>query len=192
MRSTLLILVSLIARDEAALREAFSKEMKGKEPGRRVEAVKKLSGAKEEKTIELLTHALKDAAKEVRKAAAETLESCADGAGVAVKPLGEILGDKKEDVELRVACAKALSKSPYKGGAFPHFYKAISTIEPEDRHLHKFGFEVTQILDKYVGKSFGAAKETPERWGEWWTDNKDALQKEDARRLEEYRKANPK
>jgi hypothetical protein len=183
------VLALALVRDEAALRESFAKEIQAKEAAGRVAAVKKLSGAKEEKTIELLAGALKDPALEVRKAAAETLEASTDGAGVAVKPLGEILVDKKDDVDLRLACAKALSKSRYKAEVFPYYFKTISAIEPEEKHLHKFGYQVTVILDGYVGKSFGALKNTPERWEEWWTDNQAALKKEDARQREEWKKS---
>src|SRR5262249_9741624 len=146
MKSVILAL-AVLAADEAVLRETFSKDIKAKDASARVAAVRKLSGAKETKTVGLLVASLKDPSLEGRKAAAETLEKASDGAGVAVNPLGEILSDKKEDIDLKIACAKALAASPYKSETFPHFYKTISTIEPEDKHLHKFGFNVTQILD---------------------------------------------
>ncbi|HUR39047.1 MAG TPA: HEAT repeat domain-containing protein [Planctomycetota bacterium] len=180
-------LSAFLLRDEAALRESFAKDFQAKEASGRVAAVKKLAGAKEEKSVELLAGALKDPELEVRKAAAEALEASTDGAGAAIKGLGEILADKKEDPELRMACAKALSKSRYKGEAFPYFFKTISNILPEERHLYKFGFQVTAILDGYVGKSFGANKETSERWQEWWTDNQAALKKDDAKKREEWK-----
>lgn len=189
MRLMTAVLAMALVRDEAALRESFAKEIQAKEAAGRVAAVKTLSGAKEEKTIELLAGALKDPALEVRKAAAETLEASTDGAGVAVKPLGEILVDKKDDLDLRLACAKALSKSRYKAEVFPYYFKTISTIEPEEKHLHQFGYQVTVILDGYVGKSFGAQKTTAERWEEWWTDNQAALKKDDAKKREEWKKA---
>jgi len=182
------VLALALVRDEAALREAFEKEFQAKEAAHRVAAMKKLAGAKEEKTVDLMAGGLKDMDLEVRKAAAETIEGSTDGAGRAVKPLGVILEDKKEDQALRLACAKALSKSRYKGEVFPYFFKAIS-IDPEERHLHKFGYQVTQILDSYVGKSFGADRATPDRWEEWWTDNQAGLKKEDARQREEWNKA---
>jgi len=174
--------------DEAAIRESLEKGLKGEAPAERAAAVKAASGAKEEKTIALIAGALGDGALEVRKAAAETLEASTDGAGLAVKPLGEILADKKADVELRLACAKALSKSRYKSEVFPFYLKTISTIEPEEKHLHKFGYQVTVLLDAYVGKSFGALKNTPERWEEWWMDNGAALKKEDQQKHEEWKK----
>jgi hypothetical protein len=192
MASVMLLVLGLLLRDEAALRDAFAKEIKAKEPAKRVEAVKKLAGTKEEKTVELLAHALKDAALEVRKAAAETLEGCSDGGGVAIKPLGEILVDKKADLDLRLACAKAIVKARYKSEAFPFIYKTIASIEPEERQFHKFGAQVTQLLDGYVGKSFGAQRDTAERWEEWWTDNKAALTKEDEKLREEWKKSQAK
>ena len=88
-----LLLLTLLLRDEAALRTAFEKEIKAKDAAKRVEAVKKLAGSKEEKTIEHLVKILKDPALEVRKAAAETLEGSTDGAGKAIKPLGDILSN---------------------------------------------------------------------------------------------------
>jgi HEAT repeat protein len=192
MASFILLTLALLAPGEAALREAFAREIKAKEPAMRVDAVKKLAGAVEEKTIELLAQALKDPALEVRKAAAETLEGCTDGGGVAIPPLGEVLVDKKANRDLRLACAKAIVKARYKSEAFPFLYKAISSIEPEERDLHEFGFKVTQLLDGYIGKSFGAGKTTAERWDEWWTDNKAAMTKEDGKLREEWKKTQAK
>jgi hypothetical protein len=186
MKLVLLILSALLARDEAALRDAFAKEIKSKDAEHRVEAVKKLAGTKEEKTVSLLVDSLKDPELTVRKAAAETLEGCTDGGGVAVKSLGEILVDKKADLELRMACAKALAKSRYKGQAFPYFYTTISSIEPDEPKFFKFGAQVTGILDKFAGKSFRADKTTSERWNEWWTDNKAQLLKDDEKLKEEW------
>jgi hypothetical protein len=101
MASVLLLIATVLLRDEAALRDAFAKEIKAKDAAKRVEAVNKLSGAKEEKTIELLVKHLKDSALEVRKSVVETIENSTDGAGKAIKPLGDILVDKKEDLDLR-------------------------------------------------------------------------------------------
>jgi len=178
----ILILVTALAllRDEAALRDAFAKDIRAEAAAERAAAVKKLSGAKEEKTIELLAASLKDKALEVRKAAAETLEASTDGAGAAIKPLGEILVDKKDDLALRLACAKALMKSRYKSEVFPFVLKTISSIEREERQFHQFGAQVTGLLDAYIGKSYGMDKTTAERWSEWWMDNEAALKKEDA------------
>ncbi len=187
--SLILALSTVLLRDEAALREAYSKEIQAKDAAARVAAVKKLAGAKEHQTIELLSNGLKDESLEVKKATAEALEGVQDEGGAAIKPLGEILVDKKADLALRLQCAKALSKSPYKGEAFPYLLKTITTIEPEERQFHKFGFEVTQIIDKYIGKSFGAGKTTGDRWEEWWTDNQAALKDADAKRREAWKKA---
>jgi hypothetical protein len=188
MKPLLLILAALLARDEAALRDAFAKEIKSKDAKHRVEAVKKLAGAKEEKTIELLVHSLKDPELPVRRAAAETIEGSTDGGGVAIKTLGEILIDKKENLDLRMACAKALAKARYKSEAFPYFHTTISSIEPEERSFFKFGAEVTGMMDKYFGVSFKAEKTTAERWSEWWTDNKAQLQKDDEKLKAEWAK----
>lgn len=189
MSTLILAVAALFLRDEAALREAYSKEIQAKEASARVAAVKKLAGAKEHKSIELLAGALKDESLDVKKAAAEALEGVSDEGGAAVQPLGESLANPKEDVALRLQCAKSLSKSPYKGDVFPYFFKTITGIGPEEKHLHKFGYQVTVILDGYVGKSFGAGRETPERWEEWWTDNQAALKAADAKRREEWKKA---
>jgi hypothetical protein len=187
MASMLLFIAVVLLRDESALRDAFAREIKAKEAAQRVEAVGKLAGAKEEKTIDLLVKSLKDPALEVRKAAAQALEGSTDGAGRAIKPLGEILVDKKDDLDLRLKCAKALSKARYKSEAFPFFYTTISSIEREERQFHKFGADVTAILDGFVGKSFGAEKTTAERWSEWWIDNQKALKEEDAKKHQEWK-----
>jgi hypothetical protein len=183
-----LLMATLLACDESALREAFDKDFKAKEAKHRIEALKKLAGAKEEKTIERLVRGLKDPDLEVRKASVETIEGSTDGGGLAIKPLGEILVEKKEDLGLRKACAKALAKARYKGEAFPFFYTTISSIDRDEVQFHRFGGEVTIILDKFIGKSFGQGKETPERWSEWWQDNQDALKKEDEKTREAWKK----
>ncbi len=188
MMTLLVVASALCVADEAALREAFSKEIQAEAAAERVAAVKKLSGASEEKTIELLAASLKDKELTVRKAAAETLEASTDGGGVAVKPLGEILVDKKADLDLRLACAKALVKSPYKGEVFQVMLKTMSSIESEEVQFHKFGFHVTKLLDAYIGRSYGADKMTCERWDEWWGNNQADLKKEDARKHEEWKK----
>jgi hypothetical protein len=147
-----------------------------------------LAGATQEKTIELLAASLNDKALDVRKAAAETLEASTDGAGLAIQGLGDILVDKKEDLELRLACARALVKTRYKSEVFPHILKTMSSIESDERQFHKFGYDVTKLLDAYVGKSYGADKETCERWEEWWTDNQAALKAQDAKKHEDWKK----
>jgi hypothetical protein len=184
----MLLAMAFLLGDEAALRDTFSKEIQAEAAAQRVAAVKKLAGVREEKSIDLLASSLKDKALEVRKAAAETLEASTDGAGVAIKPLGDILVDKKDDLDLRLSCAKALVKSRYKGEVFPIVLKTMSSIESEERHFHKFGFDVTKLLDAYIGRSYGADKLTCERWDEWWSNNKDALQKEDVQKHEAWKK----
>jgi hypothetical protein len=186
--TSLLLIVSLLAVDEAALREAFDKEFTSKEAKHRAEAVTKLAGVKEEKSIECLVRGLKDAELEVRKASAEAIEKSIDGGGVAIKALGEILVDKKEDMGLRKACAKSLATARYKGEALPFFLKTISSIDRDEVQFHKFGGEVTGILEKYAGKSFGQGRETPERWAEWWQDNQEALKKEDEKLRDAWKK----
>jgi hypothetical protein len=188
MNAILWALAAVLLGDEAALREAFAREIQSESAPERARAVRKLAGTAEEKTIELVAARLKDKELEVRKAAAETLEASTDGAGVAIRPLGEILVDKKDDLDLRLACAKALAKSRYKSEVFPFFHKTMSSIESEERQFHKFGFQVTQLLDAVMGTSYGAGKETCERWEEWWTDHQAELKKEDARRHESWKK----
>ena len=181
--------LSLLAADEAALRETFSKEIQAEAAVQRVAAVKKLAGAREEKTILLLVASLKDKDLTVRKSAVETLEGSTDGGGVAIAPLGEILVDKKDDLDLRLACGKAMVKSPYKSEVFPFFLKTMSSIDSGEREFHKFGYDLTQLLDGYLGKHFGADKVTCERWEEWWSLHHEELQKADAKRHEEWKKA---
>ncbi len=189
MMALLVMASALWSADEAALREAFSKEIQAEAAAARVAAVKKLSGAVEEKTIELLTSSLKDKELAVRKAAVEALGASTDGGGVAIKPLGDILVDKKVVLDLRLACAKALVKSPYKGEVFQVLLKTMSSIESEEVQFHRFGFDVTKLLDAYIGRSYGADKLTCERWDEWWSNNGGELTKEDARRHEQWKKA---
>jgi hypothetical protein len=190
------LLAALIATapapDEKSLREEFSREIQSKEISGRVAAVKKISGAKEEETISLVAGHLNDEAKEVRIAVAETLEHVEDGAGAAVKPLAAVLVDKKADPDVRLACAKALATSKYKAGPIDAMVETICAITPEERHLHKFGANVTKILNKFTGEDFGQGKNTPNLWEQWWKDNKARHQKEDAARLEEYRKGQKK
>lgn len=188
MGAMLAAVAALLLGDESALREAFAKDIRAEAAADRVAAVKKLAGSKEEKTIELLAASLKDKALEVRKAAAETIEASTDGGGVAIAALGAILADKKDDLDLRLAAARALMKSRYQGEVFPHVLKTISSIEREERHFHKFGMQVTAWLDAYVGKSYGMDKDTAERWNEWWTDNQAALKKADAKKREEWKR----
>ena len=176
--------------DESARRGAFEKEFQSKEAAQRVEALKKLAGAKESKTLELLARGLKDAAKEVRLAAAETLEGCTDGGGVAVKALCAGVTDPKEDPAVRLACAKALAKSPYQHDPIDAMIKAICSISNKDRDLFKFGSDVTGVLEARTGEtSFGRGKETPMLWQGWWKENEPRLKKEDEQHRKEFEKA---
>ncbi|HZE96049.1 MAG TPA: HEAT repeat domain-containing protein [Planctomycetota bacterium] len=189
MSTLILAFAAALMADEAELRETFSRDIQAKEASARAAAVKKLSGAREHQTVELLAASLKDADLEVRKATAETLAGVSDGGGAAIKPLGEIVVDKKEDLDLRLACAKALGAALYRSDSLPYLFKVIWEIESAERQFHKFGAQVTAIIDKVTGKSFGAVKETPERWQEWWSDHKDELVQEDAKKKEEWKKA---
>lgn len=173
------LLFLLAARDESVLRAEFEKGFKAPEVAARVSAVGKLHGVVEEKTVRLLAAALKDSAKEVRQAAASALETAQDRRGVALDELGKVLNTKDESPEIRLACARALIKSPYQLKPIRKLLDCMAGIGPEDKDLHRFGAEVTGLLDKRVGKSFGAEKTTVERWENWWTDNQARLKAED-------------
>lgn len=190
--AALLALALAAAPDENALRDAFDSEIVSKEPARRVEAVRKLAGAKEEKTVALLASRLKDPAREVQLAVAETLATVTDEAGAALKPLCAVLIPKKADPEVRLACARALAKSKYKLYPVSAMIDVISSISNEERHLHAFGADVVDILNAYTGEDFGKGRTTPALWEAWWDENKARLQKEDEARLEEYRKTRKK
>ena len=173
------ILMLLVSADEGALRAALEK---AKDVAARVEALKKLAGAKEEASIDVLVKALKDPEKDVRKAAAETLETADDAKGKAAMSLGVLLNGKTEDVEVRLAAAKALGKSKFKAEALEALISCICSITNADRHLHKFGADVTAVLNKFSGQDFGAGKQTPMLWEQWWADNKEKLRKEDEKK----------
>lgn len=173
------VLVMLATADESALRAAFEK---AKDVAPKLEALKKLAGAKEEKSIEVLAKALKDPEKDVRKTAAETLETAEDVQGRAIKPLGELMNDKKEEPELRLAAAKALGKAHFKAEPLEAFFQCIGGITNQDRTLFKFGADVTAVLNKFAGEDFGMGKQTASLWEQWWTDNKEKIRQEDARK----------
>ena len=66
-------------------------------------------------------------------------------------------------------------------------------MTPEDGpRVRKFGAGVTDVLNKFTGEDFGKGKNTPSLWEQWWAENKAKYQKEDAARLEEYRKSRKK
>jgi len=175
-------------KDEATLRAEFEKEFKAKETVQRAGAVKKLHGCREEKSLEALAGALKDSEKDVRKAAAEAIATCTDGAGTAIKPLCAALVDKKEDPDVRYACAQALAKARYKAEAVNALVDAISGIENKDRHLHVFGKNVTVVLEGVTSEGFEYGKNTPYLWQTWWKENRAKYEKDDEAKRAEYKK----
>ena len=132
--------------------------------------------------VESHIKALKDKDKAVRKAAAEALEKADDKKGAAIKPLGAVLNDKAEDVEVRYAAAKALGKAQFKHDATEALVTCITSITNKDRDLFKFGADVTAVLNKFAGEDFGSGKQTPSLWEQWWADNKEKLKAEDAKK----------
>lgn len=167
--------------DEAALRTEFEKGFKAPEPEARVAALSKFHGVAEEKSLKLLAGALKDAVKEVRQAAAMALETVKDSRGVTIAALGKVLNQKDEALEVRLACAKALVKSPLQVEPIRLLLDCMGGIGQKEQQLHKFGADVTGLLDKRVGKSFNADKTTVERWEDWFKDNQERLKAEDAK-----------
>jgi hypothetical protein len=168
------------AADEAALRERFESAFRAGPEADRVKALESLKGAKEPATLGLAAAALKDPAKDVRAAAAAALESMEDRTGAALEALGVRLNDKQEDPGVRLACARALAKSPYKAAPFRFLLDCISGVTREDKHLYRFGADVTGIIDGFIGKSYGADKVTAELWENWWADNQARLKAADA------------
>ena len=132
--------------------------------------------------IETHIKGLKDKDKSARKAAAEALEKADDKKGAAIKPLGAVLNNKAEDVEVRYAAAKALAKAQFKHDALEALITCITSIQNTDRDLHKFGADVTEILNKFSGEDFGKGKQTPMLWEQWWADNKEKIRQEDAKK----------
>lgn len=132
--------------------------------------------------IETHIKALKDKDKAVRKAAAEALEKADDKKGAAIRPLGAVLNDKAEDVEVRYAAAKALGKAQFKHDALEALITCITSITNKDRDLHKFGADVTAVLNKFSGEDFGMGKQTPMLWEQWWADNKEKFKAEDVKK----------
>lgn len=188
----LVLAAACLGLDESALREEFKRAFRDSAPERRVEAVRKLASSQEEETVALLAGALKDPAKEVRRAAAAALETARDQTGVAIKPLCALLVNKEEDPGVRYACAKALGKAHYKYEPIEALIRTISEITPQDRHLFDFGANVTDVLNGMAGEDFGKDRRTPELWQNWWEENRDRLRKEDEVRREERRRAEAK
>jgi thioredoxin-like negative regulator of GroEL len=141
-----------------------------------------LAVAPNDTQIEAYIKALKDKDKAARKAAAEALEKVDDKKGLAIKPLGEVLNNKAEDPEIRYAAAKALGKAQFKHDALEAFITCITSITNKDRDLHKFGADVTDVLNKFSGEDFGKGKQTPSLWEQWWADNKEKYKQEDAKK----------
>jgi hypothetical protein len=175
-----------LLRDEAALRSAFAKAFQAKEASKRVDAVGRLSGAKEEATIRALLAGLKDPEKPVREATAKALESCDDGAGLAIGPLGALLTSREEDPAVRLACAKALAKAKYRHDPTDFMIRTICSITPKDQDLYQFGADVTGVLNGFTGQDFGKGKTTPMLWEQWWEDSREQLKKEDAAARKAY------
>jgi len=186
--AALLMLLVSAQDDEMKKRDAFTREFKDKAPAKRVEAVGKMHGSVEDKSIVAVARGLTDPAPEVKKATAACLETCTDSGGSAVKPLCAILTNKKEDKDLRLACAKALAKEEYKAEATDAMIQAI-TIDEKEKELYAFGAEVTKILGAFAGQDFGATKETPAKWQNWYKLNQAMLAKADAEKLAAWKKS---
>jgi hypothetical protein len=147
-----------------------------------------MNGAMEDKSIVAIAKGLTDPALEVKKAVAACLETCSDGGGSAVKPLCAVLSSKKDDKDLRLACAKALAKEEHKAEAIDAMIQAIS-IDEKDKDLYAFGAEVTKILSAFAGQDFGMAKDTPDKWKNWFKTHQAKLQKDDAEKLAAWKKS---
>jgi hypothetical protein len=174
--STIAMALLAALADEAGLRAAVEKaDVSGK-----AAAVAALKGAKEEKSLLVLAGALKDPSKEVRKAAAAALGETPDPKGASLPALRERLLEKSEEPGLRLLCAKAIARSPYREAPIRALLDCMAGISNQDKHLHEFGAEVAGILDRLAGKSFGADKLTVEKWENWFTDNLERLKAEDA------------
>lgn len=177
---------------EPEARDAFAKEFKDKSPAKREVALRRLVGLKKEKTLQALAGALRDPDLAVRKAAAEVIATCTDSSGAAIKPLAAILQNKKEDKDLRLACARALSKAQYKAEPIDALVQTISGIGEQEKDLYAFGAECTRLLNELAGQDFGAGKETPDKWKKWWKDNQPKIVKEDQEKLVAYKKPTAK
>src|SRR5258706_101129 len=183
--------LSLAAQDpeEAARRDRFTKDGKDKSAQKRADAVWRMSGSTEEKSIALLVPVFKDTAIEVRKALAGVLAECTDGLGVTVRPLCGWLLNKKDEPALRLACARALAKAEYRAEAIDALIQTIGGIGEQEKELYPFGADCTKLLGDVAGQDFGATKETPDKWKKWWKENQAKLTKEDAEKLAAYKKS---
>ena len=177
--------------NESLLREVFAREIKDKDPVRRLEAVRRLSSQSEEKTILLLGDALRDPEILVRKAVVDTIASCTDRTGVGIKPLCGSLLNKKEDKTVRIACAQALHTVQVKAEAIDALIQAITSIGDLEKDIQAFVSACTRTLGWLSGQDFGGSKETPEKWKKWWADNKARITREDQEKLGVFRKPTP-
>lgn len=175
-----------LLRDEASLRAAFAKEFQATDAAKRAEAVGRLAGSREEDSVKALLAGLKDKEKLVREATAKSLESCDDGAGLAIAPLAALLASKDEDPAVRLACAKALAKAKYRHDPTDALIKTIGSITPKDQDLYQFGADVTGVLNRFAGQDFGKGKTTPMLWEQWWEDSREKLKKDDAAARKAY------
>ncbi|HZE96138.1 MAG TPA: hypothetical protein VE981_03855 [Planctomycetota bacterium] len=174
--------------EEAKKRETFLKEFKDKTPAKRIDAVQKMGGSTEDKSIVAVAAGLKDPVLDVKKAVAGCLQECTDAGGSAVKPLCAVVNNKKEDKDVRLACIKALAKEEYKAEAIDAMIQAI-TIDEKEKELYMFGAEVTRILAGFAGQDFGATKETPAKWQNWYKLNQGMLARADAEKLAAWKKS---
>src|SRR5262245_13867790 len=174
---------------EPQVRDVFAKEFKDSSPVKREVAVRRLVGLKEDKTLQLLAGALKDPEASVRKTSAEVIATCTDPLGATIKPLCTLLQNKKEDKDLRLACAKALSKAQYKAEPIDALVQTISGIGEQEKELFAFGAECTRLLNELAAQDFGAGKETPDKWKKWWKDNQPRVAKEDHEKLAAAKKS---
>jgi len=187
--AVLTLALSLQDVTEPQARATFIKEFKDKSTQARDVAVRRLVGLKEDATLQLLAGALKDPESSIRKSTAEVILTCTDSAGATIRPLCGILLNKREDKDLRLACARALAKAEYKAEPIDAFIQTISGIGEQEKDLYAFGAECTKILGQLAGQDFGAGKETPDKWKAWWKDNKAKVTKEDQDKLAAYKKS---
>lgn len=179
-------------RGEGVLRKDAIRECRNRDPAKRIAALRTLAGASEKETLVFLIRMLQDPAAESRQAAAETLGASTDAEGVSVGPLCSVLVNEKEGPSARLAAARALSRAPYREQAIDAFIQTISGIDESERSLFEFGAGCTQILNALAGQDFGAGKDTPRRWRDWWKENRAQVRQEDARKRTDYLKAKRK
>lgn len=175
--------------NEAALREVFAREYKDRDPARRIEAIRRLNALHEEKTLLTLAGALRDPAVGVRTAAAEVIGTCTDVSGSAIKGLCATLVNKKENKDVRLACARSLKLVQYKAEAIDALIQTISGIAEQDKDLFPFGVECTGVLIWLTSQDFGFGKETAEKWKKWWVKNKARIVRDDQEKFDAYRKS---